>query len=492
MAGQRRDLGLAREAIAAVAALALGLIVVARLAASDRGVLLLSDGDSLITVLVARSLQSGEPQDWAMSSVLFIPEIAVYSVLSLLGLPIMATLVLNALVNLLAFYAALRFVTRSADAALAGLAGFSVLALLEHSASRESLEIASLLATTTYYSSTVIGVLLTIGLLTRRGRVPLAVLGAVALVCTITNPIYLAWAVVPLCLLLLVPRVVPWQGRLAAVGVLAGGAGLGLLVRIPLAPWIANTGAGYVQPSNWIESLSYYGDLVAGRVQDAAGVVAVLVWGILLVLAMVLTIVAARRGEWMLAQLATVAWAVPVMTVVGAIALGTHAARYLQPAVFLPPLALAVLVALLGPAPRLVLPAVAAGLSVIAAVCLPPLVQSASRQHPNADVACVTDWVEQSGRVGAGQFWAVRAPKAYAADPAQLVQVDLQLNAYAWLVNREDFAVGEVSFLLNGPESFPFELPAELSTATMETVRCGVYTITDFRRPIVTLGPPHS
>lgn len=494
MAGQRRDLAVLREAVAALAALALSVIVIAHLAASDRGALLYSDGDSLITVLVTRSLAAGEPQDWAMSSVLFLPEIAVFGALSLMGLPIMATLTINAVLNFLALYAVLRFIAGTRAAALAGFAAFAALALLEGSASRESLELASVLATTTYYSATVIGVLATLGLLLRLpGRPRLLVLIAVvALVCTASNPIYLAWAVVPFTLLLVLSRHLPARARLLAVGALVGGAALGLLARIPLAPWIANTGAGYAQPSQWVESVQYYGDLVAGRLQDPGGVIWMLAWGILMLLGIALTVAAVRRREPRLAVLAGLSWMAPLLVIVGAIALGTHAARYLQPAVFLPVLALVALVGMLGAVHRFVVPVSAVILAAIAVAVLPPLVQTASRQHPSVDVACVTDWVAESGRTGAGQFWSVRAPKAYAEDPGDLVQVDFQLNAYAWLVNRGDFAPGTVSFLVTGPESFPFDLPPDLASKTTEMIDCGRYQILDFGRPIVPLGPPHS
>lgn len=495
MAGQRRDLApVVREGVAGVAALALSVIVVAHLVASDRVALLYSDGDSLITVLVARSLAAGQPQDWAMSSVLFIPEIAAFCALSLLGLPIVATLTLNAVLNVLALYAALRFIANSRGAAVAGFAAFAGFALLESTASRESLELASLMAPTTYYAATVLGVLVTIGLLLRLpGRPIVTVLaGIVAFVCTTSNPIFLAWAVVPLGLALVAARHLPVRVRVLAGAALIGGAALGMLARIPLAPWITNTGAGYVQPERWAESLGYYGDLVADRLQDLGGLVAVVAWGILMVLGAALTVVAIRRRDARSAMLAGVSWMAPLLVIVGAIALGTHAARYLQPVVFLPVLALVVLVGMLSPAHRTVMPAVAALLGVVAAVVSPPLVQVASQPYPSDGVACVTDWVEASGRVGAGQFWSVRAPKAYADDPAQLVQVDVALNEYAWLVNRTDFARERVSFLVTDDQSFDFDLPAGLADEQVETIDCGSYRILDFGRPIVPLGPPHS
>lgn len=429
-----------------------------------------------------------------MSSVLFIPEIAVLLVLSLVGLPIMAVLTINGVLNLVALYAALRFTIGSRAAALAAFGAFAALAMLESTASRESIELASLMATTTYYSSTVVGVVLTVGLLLRRAGRPLATaaVGAIALFCTVSNPIYIAWASLPLVLLLIAGRHLPVRARLLGMGALAVGSALGLLLRVPLAPWIANTGAGYAQPTRWEESLGYYGDLVADRAGEALGILSLLVLLALLLLGVVLTVVGIRRRAWDVAAMATVSWAVPLIVGVGAVALGTHAARYLQPAVFLPVLALGALVTVLGEPHRLVLPAAAVVLAAVAGALLPALAQVASQRHPNDDVACATGWVADSGRIGAGQFWSVRAPKTYADDPAQLVQVDFQLGSYEWLVNRTDFDVGAVSFLLTDDTSIPFELPAGVDVADADTVSCGRYTILDFGEPILPLGPPHS
>ena len=58
-------------------------IVVAAHALEAQHDLLLTDPDSLVTVLQARSILAGLPQDWALSPVLFVPEAALYGVLHL-------------------------------------------------------------------------------------------------------------------------------------------------------------------------------------------------------------------------------------------------------------------------------------------------------------------------------------------------------------------------------------------------------------------------
>ncbi|MFC0197408.1 hypothetical protein ACFFIR_11090 [Microbacterium arthrosphaerae] len=77
----------ARELLGVATALAISVAVVAATASSPRSELLFRDGDSLVTSLVIHSLAVAQPQDWAMSSVLFLPEIAVLWALSLDSAP---------------------------------------------------------------------------------------------------------------------------------------------------------------------------------------------------------------------------------------------------------------------------------------------------------------------------------------------------------------------------------------------------------------------
>ncbi|MGA7148373.1 MAG: hypothetical protein WBX17_07805, partial [Microbacterium sp.] len=224
----------------------------------------------------------------------------------------------------------------------------------------------------------------------------------------------------------------------------------------------------------------------------------------------------ARRREVGGFVVAAFGWVAPLLVVVGAIVLGTHAARYLQPIAFAPVLGLVVLPPVLRP---LVLPraarAVVAASAVVAlvlaaAVGVPRITSSATT--PDADLDCLVAWTDASGRTGAGQFWTVRLPKAHVADPRSLVQVDHQLRGYAWLVNRTDFAGGEVTFLVLDAQSVPFELPGGASVRVptpspgaadaspgasgrvgpAELVACGRYTIADFGERALPLGPQRS
>ena len=499
----------AREAVGLAAAIAIAVVTVAIVASTPRSEVLFRDGDSLVTTLVVRSLVSGQPQDWAMSSVLFLPEIAALAVLSALGLGVTGTLAVAAVVNLVALYGALRVVAGRAArssapiaGALLGLTAFAVLAVTETSADRDALETASLLLTTTYYSATVIGVLLAVGVARRalgpaRGRAALWLLAGVAAASVLTNPIFVAWATIPLALVL---GVVGFARRRPDAGwvvvALVGGSVVGFVARMPLSGLIANTGAGYAEPSRWLESLAYYAGLVADRwgspLGAAAMILGVALWG----WCIVATVLLARGSEVGALVVAACGWVMPLLVVAGAIVLGTHAARYLQPIAFAPVLGLVVLPGLVrretpgrvGPG---VLAVAAAGALVVAGVFGIPRIAAAA-SAPDADLDCVVSWTDASGRTGAGQFWTVRLPKVHLADVRRLVQVDHELRGYAWLVNRDDFAVGEVSFLVLDATTVPFALPGGATLDDAELIGCGRYTIADFGERTLPLGPQRS
>lgn len=493
-----------RELAGWLGAAAVSLVTAGAVASSARADLLFRDGDSMVVAMLARSLLSGEPLDWAMSSVLFLPESAAFTALDA-AVPVDASglFAISAVVNLLALYGAIRLTAGRARAGMApvawsvlALAVFGVLAMTDVSASREALDLASLQLTTTYYSATVVAAVLTIGIVRRmidsRALMawPSIGLGVVALVSTLSNPLYAAWATIPLVMLLAIASVSPGLRSRAPViiAVLLAGTTLGFLSRIPLAAWITKTGVDYIQPGQWHESIDYYGRLVGERMQSPLGVIGLLIAAALIVAAVVRTVRAGDPGSRLVAAMA---WVAPVMVVVGAVMLGTHAARYLQPFAFAPVLALVAAPHALRVGDRVRRPAavmVGVLLLVAGGLSIPRLADAATR--PDADLTCVTDWVDASGRTGAGQFWTVRLPKLHLADPSQLVQVDHQLNAYAWLVDRTDFAVGEVSFLVEDSQTVPWDPPQ--AVLPERVVDCGRYSILDLGTETLPLGPQRS
>lgn len=492
-----------REAGGWLGALAVALIVSGQVASTARADLLFRDADSLIVALFARALTDGTSTDWAMSSVLFLPETAAFAALDLaLPLDVNAVLAVSAVVNLLALYGALRLVAGRRHAgtapvawALIGLAAFGLLAVTETSASRDALEPASPLLTTTYYSATIVAVVLAVGLIRRhldgadRGVGRLLALAMIAAASTLSNPMFVAWATVPLAVVLAIAAV-RREGRgrpIALLGVLLGASILGVLARIPFATWITNTGVGYIRPAEWVESLGYYADLLGDRLATPLGIGGAVMTLVLLMLAVRGSVRGVSPGQRVVAL---AAWILPVLVVVGAIALGTQAARYLQPLAFAPVLALVARPRTLVLPRRVAVQLVAA----VSAVLLAGSVLSAPRLaaaagEPDDDLLCVTDWVDASNQTGAGQFWTVRLPKLHLADPARLVQVDHQLNGYAWLVDRADFDARAVSFLVEDAQTVPWQLP--VAAVPDEVVDCGRYRILDFGDRALPIGPAH-
>lgn len=493
-----------RELAGWCGALAVALIAVAQVASSPRAELLFRDADSLVVALFSQSVASGEPLNWAMSSVLFVPESALFIVLAaVFPFEVNGLLALSAIVNLLMLYGAVRVAagrqrTDMAPVAwsLIAVATFGVLAMTDVSESRDAFDLASLYLTTTYYSATVVATVLTVGIARRvidrpaGGSALLVALGIMAIVSTLSNPLYAAWATAPLSIVLGV-LIIGSRDRIRVamlLMVLLAGTVFGLLARIPFQEWIANTGVGYAQPSQWMQSLEYYGGLVLARLSTPAGVVGGLLTLILLSFAILMAARTRDAGSRFIAQ---VAWIIPVLVMIGAIALGTHAARYLQPLLFAPMLALVAMPRAWPMSSRVrstIVGGAAVLLTVLGGLSVPRLITAA--ESPDPDLACVTEWADASDRTGAGQFWSVRLPKLHSADAARLVQVDHELNGYAWLVNRHDFDVGEVSFLIEDAQTVPWSLPAPITPE--EVVTCGRYRILDFGDASLPLGPARS
>ncbi|WP_259607030.1 hypothetical protein [Microbacterium neungamense] len=381
---------------------------------------------------------------------------------------------------------------------LIALGAFGMLAASETSASRDALEPASLLLTTTYYSATVIGAVVAVGLMRRlldttSRRVLLGTtfaLGVTTVVSTVSNPLFVAWAVAPLVVILAVRAVRDDQRMpsLSGVGALLAGAAGGMIGRIPLSEWIANSGTGYAQPALWQESMSHYAALGIERLASPHGLAAAVLTAALIALCVVRSI---RAGDGS-GVIALYGWLAPALVVLGAIALGTHAARYLAPIAFAPVLGLVARPTAL-PSPRLVRRAAAsvAAVALAAGVVIGIPTIGAAAGRPDPDLTCVTDWVDGSGRTGAGQFWTVRLPKLHLAEPSRLVQVDHRLRGYAWLVNRTDFAVGEVTFLVEDAQTVPWDLPPP-GAVPDRVIECGRYRILDYASHPLPLGPQRS
>ncbi len=91
-----RWVAIGREALGALVALALSVIALRHVVATPRVALLWYDGDSVLLPLVRRSLDAGQPFEWAMSPALFFfPELPVYLLCSVVTATPQQALALN-------------------------------------------------------------------------------------------------------------------------------------------------------------------------------------------------------------------------------------------------------------------------------------------------------------------------------------------------------------------------------------------------------------
>lgn len=325
---------------------------------------------------------------------------------------------------------------------VSALAAFTVIiavGLLEQATRSVAFAFVTMLTTTTYYSATVIGGIALIGVLRRAidsGRVtPVALLVAAAItaVSTLTNPLFAAWIVLPLLVTLALlalrravslPHAAIWAAALGLAAV------AGYAARALFADHIVADAGQYLRWFDLPSAGSFYGPLAGEALATPAGILRLGIVAGLVALTLVVLVDAVRHRRAATSLVGLVALLSPVLTTVGVLVLGAQADRYLQPWLFLPVLAVIVAVDALpstarlpARAGRMVAGAAAVlALVVTAAVSAPALARPASTLDP--DVQCVVDWVNASGRTGAGQFWTVRGPKAYLDDPRRLIQVD--------------------------------------------------------------------
>ena len=175
--------------------------------------------------------------------------------------------------------------------------------------------------------------------------------------------------------------------------------------------------------------------------------------------------------------------------------MGSEASRYLQLWAFAPALALLALFVSdhspLRRAPRstLAFAAIAAVSGMLlGAITLPAGMRIAlTADEP---VACAVDWVNSTERIGAGQFWSIRAIKAYINDPGRLLQVNESLAGYGWLVDRGDYLRHQsVSFLIEDAQSQRWVLPSGYEDLAFTVVECGRFQIIDFGDAEIPVGP---
>ena len=471
-----------REALGAAVALALSVIALAHVLVTDRVALLWYDGDSVLLPLVERSIRLGQPFEWAMSPALFFfPELPVYLLCSLVTATPQQALALNGVLVLLAVYALVRAAAnelmpaagRSARIAVSALAlGFvTALVLTEYTATATSLELGSLLLTTTYYYGALLAMLGTAVLVLRTVRVGrasttvLVVLGLVAASTTASNPLYVPWSAAPVVVtlaLLSLARRVPWRPAAAVSGVLVAGAVVGYLLRIPLAPFVSLDPATYVHPDQAGRTLAFFAALTDDRAGSARGDAE-----LLLLFAGVVLAVGGTVWAWRVrtARTVLVATLLPLVTVVavsvGVVVAGSQTPRYLEPIVTAPLLALVAVAELVRSAVRRtrvhrprggvrLVVAVAAAVVLVGGAAVAPGTVAAVASARYAPATCLDRWADGRQVTGVGQFWTVRPLAAYSTSDVDLLQVRDTFETYPWLVDLGAYRDATPTFVVIG------------------------------------------
>lgn len=479
---RRRWAAVGRETLGAAVALALSVIALGHVLVTERVALLWYDGDSVLLPLVERSIRLGQPFEWAMSPALFFfPELPVYLLCSLVTATPQQALALNGVLVLLAVYALVRAAAnelmpaarRSARIAVSALAlGFvTAIVLTEYTATATSLELGSLLLTTTYYYGALLAMLGTAVLAlrtVRTGRASVTVLvvtGAVAACTTASNPLYVPWSAGPVVVtlvLLSLARRVPWGPTVWTSAVLVAGSVVGYLLRIPLAPFVSLDPSTYVHPEQAGRTLAFFAALTDDRAGSARGDAE-----LLLLFAGVVLAVGGTVWAWRVrtARTVLVATVLPLVTVVavsvGVVVAGSQTPRYLEPIVTAPLLALVAVAELVrsavrrtrvhrpGRGVRLAV-AVAAAVVLVGGAAVAPATVSAVATARYAPAACLDRWADGRQVTGVGQFWTVRPLAAYASDDVELLQVRDTFETYPWLVDLGAYRDARPTFVVIG------------------------------------------
>ncbi|WIE76109.1 hypothetical protein [Curtobacterium sp. MCSS17_007] len=479
---RRRWGAVGREALGAAVALALSVIALGHVMATERVALLWYDGDSVLLPLVERSIRLGQPFEWAMSPALFFfPELPVYLLCSLVTATPQQALALNGVLVLLAVYALVRAAAnelmpaarRSARITVSATAlGFvTAIVLTEYTATATSLELGSLLLTTTYYYGALLAMLGTAVLVlraVRTGRASATVLvvtGLVAACTTASNPLYVPWSAAPVVVtlvLLTLARRVPWRPTAWMSGALVAGSVAGYLLRIPLAPFVSLDPSTYVHPEQAGRTLAFFAALTDDRAGSARGDAE-----LLLLFAGVALAVGGTVWAWRVrtARTVLVATVLPLVTVVavsvGVVVAGSQTPRYLEPIVTAPLLALVAVAELVRSAVRRtrvhrprrgvrLAVAVATAVVLVAGVVTAPGTVGAVATARYAPAACLDRWADGRRVTGVGQFWTVRPLAAYASDDVELLQVRDTFETYPWLVDLGAYRDAEPTFVVIG------------------------------------------
>ncbi|KQP97596.1 MULTISPECIES: hypothetical protein [unclassified Rathayibacter] len=512
---------------------ALALVVLARMAQSEWSAILLYSGDSLVLPLLHESLVAGEPFDWVFSSQLFFfPELVIYSAIALFISDPRAVILVNAVVNLLLFYAFARVIARVAlqrtrhrfieiSVSLGAIVLFVVICLLEPQPNINGSSVASLYLFNTYYQGVVIIGLAVLALtlwLTRAFRrarwgsvrtiVYAVVTAAVTAAVTLCDPLYLLQVTAPLALTLIVmwfARHLTTRGVALLLAVNVVSALVGLWGRRFVEQHLAIALDKYMDIEKIPSSITLLGTTLTELSSTSVGMFKLLLWGGAVVVTtgfflyalFAQTRPALRRtvsgGELFLTGFSTLSF---LTMVLGFFVTGSQTTRYLLPIFVFPLLAMIPVVIHVLRLSMLVVPyaeyrrslarfmigassAVAVLIVAAGAVSTPPVVRMATgADYSGAD--CFESAIGDREDSGVGSFWITRQWELYADERGDVLQVEGDLTVMDWMINLSTYLDKDYSYVVVDPWGLVTEKSVEVLGTPASVTACGDFDIYDY------------
>jgi len=441
----------------------------------------LYDGDALTLPLFRESIARHEQLVPALSTQLLVfPEGGIYAFCSALTTSIRSSLVLNAYVNILLLYAAVRALApavvrqagRRGPAAAVFCTSLIGLMLLERQTPGHNLQFATLNLLTTYYFGVILGGLIvlvaTLGHLragtmsTRRpvGWVALAV--AISTLTYFSDPLFLLWVTVPLSLSVLVLAIlrrIPWQKAAVIFGGQVCSLIFGTALRRPFKDDVGSSASSYVDFGRLGAALRTFGGMVGRMWTLPSERIELIVLGIVLAVALYQFVDLWRRPEGSCGGQPGAAFLVvtfsliaPFTDLLGVLASGNSTSRYFIP-VFV--FSLLALIPLLGRVPDLrwhgvpsFTGAAVAGVALLGIVTIAPRLEPLLSPAQFPGVRCLQTAVGGKPTTGIGDFWTARALDVYSTGGIRVLQVLPNLEPFAWLTNIGEYEHRDVRFVI--------------------------------------------
>jgi hypothetical protein len=503
------------EASGLVGTVAIAFVVLAGTTATHWRDFLLFNGDSLVMAMVAKSLGDAQPPIWSLSSQLFVyPEAPIYAVAWSATRSPAPSIAVSAILVITITYLLLRWCARHVlpaaarlwrpIVAAASLLPFMALCLLEWRASYNGPEIATLYLDMPYYCGVVIAGLLALCLMLettrlaagRPGLLTLLLVGTVvnAAAATFSDPLFLIQAAAPLLVTLLVLAIlrrVGWVRLLLLLAALGAGSAVGWLVRPILAKGLVVSATSYAHLDQWRQSVTFLHLSLIDLISTPRGFIEVAIAAVLFVATAVVCVLHRHRLGMAGLAVGIFAMATDVCCLAGTIATGSLVTRYLIPAtVVTSAMALTVSAAIIlspgaarravrGPA-SVAAAALLVASAVVAPVAVPPVVRGYQAEQHVQGLACLSRWVDGRDVTGAGSFWVTRPLNLYGGSDIDLIQVNFDFSAQAWMMNLAAFIHKDVSYFLVSDEAPWRKLVTKHLGAPASVVSCPGFQIWDY------------